>query len=113
MKLNERQKLILTACAQSARQPHHFTHGNLHRITSPFIIEGWLKKMAEHGLLVEQDGAYSITTLGRQKLDSDVPAAQRAVNWRGDKLDIKRDVGETYMRPGSDHSHIESVGVRC
>ena len=110
MKLQDRQRMILAACAQSARMPQHFTHGNLHRITSPVIIEGWLNKMTEAGYLVDDNGSYSITTLGRQKLESDTPAGQRLVPLKDTLLNLKRDVGETYMRPGSDHSHLKSLG---
>lgn len=116
MKLNERRRQILTTIAQSPRTAHHFTHGNLERITSPVIVEKWLKEMTEAGYLYEDSGVYGITQMGRQALDSKAgKATMREVQWKQSRyvLGDGESAGNLYQRPGSDHSHILSFGLKC
>jgi predicted transcriptional regulator len=113
MKLNDRRKQILSTIASSPRNAKHFTHGNLERITSPVIVEKWLAEMAEAGYLYEQNGVYSITQKGRQAIDVTGETEARPVTWKGSVYVTGQ--GETgfYQRPGSDHSHIPSFGLKC
>lgn len=111
MKLTERKHQILTTIAKSPRRAVHFTHGNLERITSPVIVEKWLKEMTEAGYLYEDSGVYGITQKGRQALDikSDT-ATGRHTTWKDTtyRSGQGESAGNLYQRPGSDHSHILS-----
>lgn len=110
MKLSERHRQILSSIAQSPRRANHFTHGDYNAPLHPGVLQGWLSKLVEAGYCFEAEGAYHITVKGRQALDSDNMAGLRQyVIGKGTYK------GETdqYYRPGSDHSHIKSKGIRC
>jgi hypothetical protein len=115
MKVTERHKKLLAAIASSPRTAHHFTHGNLNQITSPNIIEKWLREMAEAGYVYEDKGVYHITVLGRSMLDTkDGKATVRELDWKKTRYAVGD--GESsvfYQRPGSDHSHLKSYGDKC
>jgi hypothetical protein len=111
MKLTESRRKLLSAIASSPRTAKHFTHGK-GLVLSPPIIEQYLVEMAEHGLLIETDGQYSITTLGRQKLDSNTEtAAPRVMIGSGTYRTGDGEPVHQYYRPGSDHSGIKSRSV--
>lgn len=111
MKLTESRKKLLSAIASSPRSAKHFTHGKGPTL-SPVVIEQYLQEMADNGLLIENAGQYSITTLGRQKLDSNVVvAAPRVVIGRGTYVVGDGEPIHQYYRPGSDHSHIKSLSA--
>ena len=115
MKLTERHKKLLAAIASSPRTAHHFTHGNLSHITSPNIIEKWLREMAEAGYVYEDKGVFHITVLGRSMLDTkEGKATVRELDWKRTTYHTgDSDFGSQYQRPGSDHSHLKSYGDKC
>lgn len=110
MKLNERLRRMLTSIAQSPRRATHFTHGDYNAPMHPEVLNGWLAQLVEAGYCFEAEGAFHITVMGRQALDQGNTAGVRQyVIGKGTYT------GETdqYYRPGSDHSHIKSKGIRC
>ncbi len=116
MKLSERKRQILSTIAQAPRTARHFTQGQLHQITSPDVIDRWLLQMAEYGLLYEDNGVYHITAMGRHALDQKpTTATMRQMDWKNTTYDPKKhqDIGTSFQRPGSDHSHIKSYGTAC
>lgn len=64
-----KRREILSAIASSPRKATAFTHG-IHKTIHPDTLQLYLDEMQEHGYIIENDGQYSITTLGRQKLDA-------------------------------------------
>lgn len=115
MKLNERRRQILTTIASSPRSAQHFTHGNLERITSPVIMEKWLSEMADAGYLFETNGVYSITQKGCHALNSKCSVETRPITWNK-SVYVTGDgdmAGTQYQREGSDHAHIQSIGLKC
>ena len=112
--LNENKRNILVAIAQSPRKPKSFTHGDFARQMHPDVIGGWLKELADHGLVYEAEGAFHITTKGRQKLDQGKQDEYRTAGLRN-VMAVGTYAGEQgqYIRPGSDHSHLRSFGTKC
>ena len=114
MKLNERLRTMLTAIAQSPRRANYFTHGDRRSQIHPDILKTWLDQMCEAGYCFEAEQAYHITTLGRAKLDQkDLAGVRQYVIGRGTYRTGDGEHQPPFYRPGSDHSHIKSHGVRC
>lgn len=114
MKLNERLRTMLTAIAQSPRRANYFTHGDRRTPLHPDVLNGWLAQLVEAGYCFEAEQAYHITTLGRNVLDQkDLAGARKYVIGKGRYSTGDGDPQPTFYRPGSDHSHIKSKGIRC
>ena len=111
MKLNETKRKMLIAIAQSPRRITYFTNGHYSGVSlSEEAVTNRLTELVEAGFLYEAESCWHITVLGRQKLDQKDTATPRAIVTKGGTY-----TGETdqYYRPGSDHSHIKSKGIRC
>jgi hypothetical protein len=65
---------MLTQMAQQPRKEQFFVTG---RQVNPAAINGYLLEMQESGLCIDDDGVWSITTLGRQTLDGKKDVAEQ------------------------------------
>ena len=111
MHLSERKRNILGRIAQSPRIAKYFTQDQLHQAIRPDVIERLLLQMAEYGLLYEENGVYHITQLGRNALDKkQETTTMRQMDWKSTTYRSGQGDTPIYQRPGSDHSHIKSVG---
>lgn len=111
--MNEDLTHMLVAIAQSPRTINHFTHGKLAIALHGSTVEMRLARLIDDGYVYEVNGVYSITFIGREKLDKRYVAAIRAMPDKSIYHIGDGEFGERYYRPGSDHSHIKSKGQSC
>ena len=100
MKLSELRTKMMTTIAQQPREAIYFSHGD-RKPLNPFTVKLSLDHLVELGLLFESNGVFSITTLGRQRLDVKPGAESRSdvnrgIYVRGDGEQVKQ-----YIRPGA------------
>lgn len=114
MKLNERLRTMLTAIAQNPRKANYFTHGDRKNPLHPEVLNGWLNQLCEAGYIFEENESYHITMMGRQALDvRETAGVRQYVVGRGTYRTGDGEHQPPFYRPGSDHSHIKSKGIRC